>query len=183
MGSLDIQSVRSDFPGKSDAEAAKAMAAKYGYMAIVRYKNSGSASDFTNFGTCTTENEISGYLTSPNCHAAEVVYDGRSAIFPLNANHILKGRCEECGKRSTRQTLKMGSGNDFYFCPKCGLLFCAECYTHLPLTSSPGFGMCPECSVQVKRAIPSFFVTTTASASDTPNRKHRQSWWQKLFGA
>lgn len=159
MGSRDIESLRGDYPGKSDTEAAKAFAEEYGYIAIVRYKSSTTASDFTNIGTCTTEAEIRGYLSSPYCHGAELIYDGRAAVFPLNADHVLKGRCEMCGRRSTRDTLQMGAGNDFYFCPKCGLLFCDSCYGRLPLTSSPGYGMCPKCKVQVKRAIPSFFIT------------------------
>ena len=163
MSSQNIESIRSDYPGKSDTEATKAFAEEYGYIAIVRYKNSTTASDFTNIGTCKTEAEIRGYLTSPYCHAAEVIYDGRSTLFPLNADHVLKGHCEMCGKYSTSDTLQMGMGNDFYFCPKCGLLFCDSCYIRLPLTSSPGYGMCPKCKVQVKRAIPSFFVAVHAS--------------------
>jgi len=159
MRSLNIESMRKDYPGKSDAEAAKALAEKYGYMAIVRYKRSSGASDFSNVGSCNTEAEIRGYLTSPYCNDAEVIYDSRSALFPLDANHVLNGHCEMCGKGATRETLQMGSGNDFYFCPKCGLMFCDSCYVRLPLTSSPGYGMCPKCKVQVKRAIPSFFVT------------------------
>jgi ribosomal protein S17E len=158
MGSLNIESIRNDYPSKSDADAAKALAEKYGYIAIVRYKNSKSVSDFTNIGTCKTEAEIRGYLTSPYCNDAELIYDGRSALFPLNAGHVLNGHCEMCSKRSTRETLQMGAGNDFYFCPKCGLLFCDSCYVRLPLTSSPGYGMCLKCRVQVKRAIPSFFI-------------------------
>ena len=159
MGSHDIASIRDDYPGKSDIEAARAFAEKYGYIAIVRYKNSENSRDFTNLGTCTTEAEIRGYLTSPYCHETEIIYDGRSAVFNLNADHVLKGNCAECRRRPTRESLQIGAGNDFYFCPKCGLLFCDSCYGRLPLTSSPGYGMCPKCKVQVKRAIPSFFVT------------------------
>lgn len=158
MSSLGIESIREDYPGKSDAEAAQAFAEKHGYIAIIRYKSSSEASDFSNIGTCDTEAEIRGYLTSSSCHNAEVIYDGRSALFPLNADHVLKGCCEICGKHSTRETLQMGSGNDFYFCPKCGLMFCDNCYVGLPLTSSPGYGTCPRCKVQVKRAIPNFFI-------------------------
>jgi hypothetical protein len=158
MGSRDMESFRSDYPGKSDAEAAKALAEKYGYIAVVGYKRSTTDLDFSNIGTCTTEAEIRGYLTSPYCKGVEIIYDGRAALFPLNADHVLKGRCEMCGRASTRETLQMGTGNDFYFCPKCGLLFCDSCYCRLPLTNDPGYGMCPKCRVQVKRAIPSFFV-------------------------
>lgn len=159
MGSLDIQSARSDYPGKSDQEVARAMAEKWGYIAVVRYKNSPGSSDFTNFGTCMTEAEIRGYLTSPYCHAAEVIFDGRSTLFPMSAAHVLNGRCWTCERNATRESLQLGAGNDFYFCPKCGLLFCDRCYSQLPLTSSPGYGTCIRCRVQVKRTLPSFFVS------------------------
>lgn len=78
MSSLNIQLIRNDYPGKSDAEAAEAYAQKWGFIAIIRYKNSTSSSDFTNIGTCRMEDEIRGYLSSPNCHSAEVIYDGRA---------------------------------------------------------------------------------------------------------
>jgi hypothetical protein len=159
MGSHDITSIRRDYPGKSDHETARAFGVKHGYIAVVRYKNSAASDDFTNIGTCATESEIRGYLTSPYCHGVEILFDGRSAVFHLNANHVLKGNCAECGRRSTPESLQIGAGNDFYFCPKCGLLFCGDCYAHLPLTSSPGYGMCTKCKVQVKRTLPSFFVT------------------------
>ena len=169
MSSIDIKSVRSDFPGMPDGEAAKALAEKYNYIAVVRYKRSPDGAEFTNFGTCTTEAEMRGYLTSPYCHDAEVIYDARSALFPLNAEHVLQGHCEMCGKRTTPETLQMGAGNDFYFCRKCGLLFCEGCYVRLPLTGSPGYGLCPTCRIQVKRAIPSFFVT----GSDRPREAEK----------
>jgi hypothetical protein len=157
MGSFDIDAIRSDFPGKSDAEAAKSLAEKYGYIAVVRYKNSSNTSDFTNIGTCKTQAEIRGYLTSPYCHDAEIVYDARSSLFQMDAGYVLKSRCATCSKSASSESLRLGAGNDFYFCPKCGLLFCDDCYGRLPLTSSPGYGMCERCKVQVKRTLPSFF--------------------------
>jgi len=159
MASQNIDTFRQDYPGKSDSEAAREYAGKRGCIAIVRYKSSASAKDFTNIGTCNTEVDIKGYLTSPYCHAAEIIYDGRSALFSINAAHVLNGHCETCGKGTTRESLQLGAGNDFYFCPKCGLLFCDDCYGRLPLTSSPGYGMCTKCRVQVKRTLPSFFVS------------------------
>lgn len=157
MGSLNIQSIRDEHPGKSDADAAKAYAQKWGFIAIVRYKNSSSASDFTNIGTCKMEDEIRGYLTSPYCHSAEVIYDGRSTALRITDDLILRGRCELCGKRATRESLTLMAGNDFYICPKCGLMCCDGCYVRLPLTASPGYGMCPKCRVQVQRAIAGFY--------------------------
>ena len=56
----------------------------------------------------------------------------------------------------------------FYFAVDCdfpkeripehaGLMVCDGCYVRLPLTSSPGYGMCPKCRVQVQRAISGFY--------------------------
>ena len=187
MASIEIESARKDYPGGSDQEIAKALAAKHDYMAVVRYKNSPGISEFTNFGLCKTEAEIRGYMSSPYCHAAEVIYDGRSSLFPLNASHVLNGHCELCSKHATRESLQLGAGNDFYFCPKCGLLFCETCYVRLPLTSSPGYGMCPKCRVQVKRTLPSFFVKEASpvtpeparqTVQPTPPQTHTVSWYR-----
>jgi len=158
MGSCDLEPIRKDYPGKTDQEIASTLAQKYGYIAVVRYKNSRGMTDFSNIGTCSTEADIRGYLTSPYCHDAELIYDARSTLFPLNAAHVLDGHCATCFKVTTRESLELSAGNDFYFCPKCGLLFCERCYVQLPLTSSPGYGMCPKCKVQVKRTLPCFFV-------------------------
>ena len=157
MGSLNIHTMRNEYPGKSDADAAKAFAQKYGYIAIVRYKNSSSASDFTNIGTCKMEDEIRGYLTSPYCHDAEILYDGRATAMRITEELILGGQCELCGKRATRESLQVMAGNDFYICPKCGSMFCDRCYVRLPLTSSPGYGICPKCRVKVQRTIPGWY--------------------------
>lgn len=157
MGSLNIQTMRDKYPGKSDAEAAKAFAQKHGYIAIIRYKNSSSASDFTNIGTCQMEDEMRGYLSSPYCHDAEIIYDGRATALRITEDIILRGHCELCGKRTTQDSLQLMAGNDFYICPKCGLMFCDGCYVQLPLTSSPGYGMCPKCRVKVQRATPGFY--------------------------
>lgn len=158
MGSQDISVIRKDYPGKSDQEIASTLAEKYSYIAVVRYKNSRSLTDFSNIGTCSTEADILGYLTSPYCHDAELLYDARSALFPINSAYVLDGHCATCFKVTTRESLQLAAGNDFYFCPKCGLLFCDRCYVQLPLTSSPGYGMCPTCKVQVKRTLPSFLL-------------------------
>jgi hypothetical protein len=154
MASTEAESIRREYPGKSDKEIAEALATSYGYMAILRYITSGQE----NFAKCDTEAEIRGYLTSPYCHCVEVLYDRRSISFQLNAAHVLNGRCESCGKNATRESLQIDAGNDFYFCPKCGLLFCEVCYSRLPLTGSPGYGACTRCKVKVKRTLSSFFV-------------------------
>ena len=148
--------MRNDYPGKSDEEAAKAFAQKYGYIAIVRYKSHGAA-DFTNIGTCKMEAEIQGYLHSPYCGSPEIIYDGRSRAIRVTEERILKGSCASCGKRTTKESVTLMAGNDFYICPKCGLMVCDRCYVRLPLTASPGYGMCPECRVQVIRALPGLY--------------------------
>lgn len=196
MGSQSID--REAHPGKSDTEIAAAIATKYGFIAVVRYKNSSTAREFTNFGTCQTEDELRGYLSSPYCHHAEVVYDGRSTALRVTEQLILKGSCELCGKRATRESLQVMAGNDFYICPKCGLMCCDACYVRLPLTSSPGYGTCPKCRVEVQRALPGFYgkqagspspkagggakeATTsspgTHSGRDAPDATRRR-WWQ-----
>jgi hypothetical protein len=157
MGSLSIQTMRNECPGKPDDEAAKAFSKKNGYIAIVRYKDSVSAPDFTNIGACKMEEEVNGYLSSPYCHAVEVIYDGRRIALSITEDLILRGHCELCGKRTTCESLQLMAGNDFYICPKCGLMCCDSCYVRLPLTASPGYGMCPKCRVQVQRAIPGFY--------------------------
>lgn len=155
MSSISIN--RDQYPGKSDEEIAEAIAKKYGYIVIVRYKNSAGSPEFTNFGTCQTEDEIHGYLTSPYCHDVEVIYDGRTTALRVTEEIILKGHCELCGKHTSQESLQLMAGNDFYICPKCGLMYCDGCYTRLPLTSSPGYGTCPQCRVEVQRALAGFY--------------------------
>ena len=64
---------RDDHPGKSDAEIANALAADR-YFAVVRYKNPGLP-EFSNFGLCEIPQHLVGYLNSPHCHEAEVVWE------------------------------------------------------------------------------------------------------------
>jgi hypothetical protein len=140
----------------SDARAAEAFGRKHGYVAIVRYKAHG-APDFTHIGLCRMDAEIEGYLGSPYCTEPEIIYDGRSRAIRVTEERILAGSCAKCGWRTSRSSLTLMAGNDFYICPKCGLMVCEACYPRLPLTSSPGYGMCPECRVQVQRAVPGFY--------------------------
>ena len=100
MSSVGID--RDEYPGKSDAEIAEVIAKKYGYIVVVRYKNSAGAFEFTNFGTCQMEEEIHGYLSSPYCHDAEIIYDGRTTALSITEELILKGHCELCGKHTSR---------------------------------------------------------------------------------
>jgi hypothetical protein len=160
MASIRISSTREEYPGKNDSEIAAALAEKSGYLAVVRYKSSAVGDNFTDFGLCRTEAEIRGYMTSPYCHDVEVLYDSRATLFPLNSEHVLNGSCKNCGRHATSASLQLGAGNDFYFCPKCGLLYCEDCYPKLPLTASPGYATCAVCRIQIKRTLPDFFLSS-----------------------
>ena len=164
MGSIRID--REGYPGKSDAEIAEIVAKQNGFIVIVRYKNSADAPEFTDFGTCQMEEEIQGYLSSPNCHEVEIIYDGRATALQITEDLILEGCCELCGKETNQKSLQLMAGNDFYICPECGLMFCDECYVRLPLTSSPGYGTCPECRVEVQRALPGFYGNQSGAPDD-----------------
>ena len=87
MGSVSIEGKRQEFPGKSDREVAEALALKYGFVAVIRYK-SNAAGDYSDFGCCLTAAEVEGYLSSPHCHDPEIVYDARSGSL-LITEHLL----------------------------------------------------------------------------------------------
>ena len=78
MASWNIQAMRSEFPGKPDAEAARDFARRHAAIAVVRYKSSKGASDFTDIGLCKEEREVDGYLDSPYCYDAELLYDSNA---------------------------------------------------------------------------------------------------------
>ena len=80
MGSVRINGIRAEFPGRSDAEVAAAFAAKYGYLVIVRYKRR-AGGDYDHFGCCVTGEEVAGYLRSSSCHDVEIVCDRRTRRF------------------------------------------------------------------------------------------------------
>ena len=156
MGSRRIERLRKEYPGDSDTEIAQALAQKEGYIAIVRYKNSASAPDYTDFGACRMEEEIQGYLNSPYCHDAEVVYDGRPGALQTTEELILNGTCSACGEPASKGLS--------YICGRCASMFCDSCYARLPLTGGDrGYGMCPSCRVEVHRAIPGFYGKQSGS--------------------
>ena len=153
MSSISIEYLREKYSGKTDPEIAEVMAKQDGYIVVVRYKNSPSANDYTNFGTCHMEEEVNGYLNSPHCNDTEIIYDARKAVLRITSEMIMDASCELCTKATTSESLVLMGGNDFYFCPKCAKMFCDRCYTNLPLTDpSAGYGMCPDCMVEVQRA-------------------------------
>lgn len=155
MSSIGIEYLREKYAGKTDPEIAEEMAKNEGYVVIVRYKSSSTASDYSNFGTCHMEEEVHGYLNSPYCHDVEIIYDARKKVLRVTPEIIMAASCELCSKATTQESLVLMGGNDFYFCPKCAKMFCDRCYVRLPLTDpSGGYGMCPECMVEVQRAYP-----------------------------
>lgn len=81
MGSLRIESQRRQHPRKSDLEIAEKLAREHGYIAVVRYKNSPTAQEHTDFGTCRTAEELHSYLRSTYCHNVEILFDGRDKAF------------------------------------------------------------------------------------------------------
>jgi uncharacterized Zn-finger protein len=105
-----------------------------------------------------TDEEVTGYLSSPYCHDAEIIYDGRAKAIRITPELILRGKCERCAKATTRESLVLMGGNDFYICPQCGKMFCSDCIVYLPLTGSPGYAKCPYCDVVLKRTIPGTYA-------------------------
>lgn len=187
MGSRTID--RAAHPGKTDALIAEEIAKKHGFVAVVRYKNSRDAPNFTDFGMCETDEEVRQYLHSPHCHGAELVYDARATSLAITRSLVLSGRCRSCRRRADRRSLELQSGNDFYICPRCSSMFCEGCYVGLPLTDYPaGYGMCPDCRVPVKRALPGHYGEPaehssqlkphTPASSRTNRTQPRRPWWR-----
>ena len=160
MGSLGLYNLRKEYQRKSDEEIARLLADKYGYVAVVRYKNSPDSSDFTNLGCCGTQDKLDGYFSSPYCHNTEIVYDGRQQSLFITEALVRQAKCDLCQKPTTEASLTLLGGDDYYVC-SCGRFFCDRCYlTRLPLTDpAGGYGMCPECRKEVKRAVVGVYVS------------------------
>lgn len=77
MASLDIKTLRGQYPHLDDSDAAREYGVANNCIAIVRYRTKSSTSDYTNVGLCQSEEELSGYLQSPYCIDVEIIYDGR----------------------------------------------------------------------------------------------------------
>lgn len=119
MGSLGLYNLRKEYPGKSDEEIARLLADKYGYVAVVRYKNSPDSSDFTNLGCCGTQDKLDGYFSSPYCHNTEIVYDGRQQSLFITEALVRQAKCDLCQKPTTEASLTLLGGDDYYVC-SCG---------------------------------------------------------------
>jgi hypothetical protein len=154
MGSIKIESQRRQHPDKSDVEIAEKLARENGYVAVIRYKNSPTAPEHTDFGTCRTDDELKSYFKSTYCHDVEIVYDQRASAFVITPDLILKGRCTLCQRATSYQTLTPNAGDDFYICGRCASLICADCYPSLALTRvQQGYGLCPDCRIVLQRVL------------------------------
>lgn len=86
MGSIEIDYIREVFPAKTEEESAASYARESGYVAIVRYKTSADGK-YNMFGACAAYAELDSYLTSPNCHDCEIVYDAKNDPKGCRENH------------------------------------------------------------------------------------------------
>ncbi|MGV8073111.1 MAG: hypothetical protein AB2L11_00920 [Syntrophobacteraceae bacterium] len=78
MASISIQTVRAQYPGMTDAQAAARIAEEKGhfFVIVVRYKMEREG-PYTNFGLCRTYAEADDYLFSEHLYDVEVIYDRR----------------------------------------------------------------------------------------------------------
>ncbi len=159
MSSLSLFYLRQDHPGKSDEEIARMLAEKYRCVAVVRYKSSADG-DYTNIGCCDTRESMDNYFNSPFCHDTQILYDARQKSLLITKELILGAACDLCGKSAGAAALQLHAGDDYYVC-SCGRFFCDQCYlSRLPLTNpAGGYGMCPVCKREVKRAIVGTYVS------------------------
>lgn len=158
MSSLSLYNLRTQYPDQSDEEIARTLAKKYNYVAIVRYKNQPEGA-YTNFGCCDSQEKMDSYFSSPYCHDTEVILDNRNQALFITEELILKAKCELCQKSTTPASLVLMGGDDYYVCA-CGRFFCDACYLRLPLTDpAGGYGMCPVCQKEVKRAVVGTYVS------------------------
>jgi hypothetical protein len=166
MGSLTLSFLREHYPGKTDAEIAKILTEEdQTLVAVVRYKNDPEAEDFTNIGTCDSNEAVDGYYTSPYCHATEMLVDRRTApanpqgdAHMITEDDILYTVCSQCMEFPDERSLTLHAGNDYYVCPYCRDFFCEHCVKTLPLSEGThGVPLCPLCEAELIRALPGAF--------------------------
>ncbi|MCP4396505.1 MAG: hypothetical protein GY801_04205 [bacterium] len=182
MSSCSVEYKRKEFPGKSDSEVAEATALKYGFVTIVRYKNSLDG-DYTDFGCCINDRDINNYLNSSYCHAPEIIYDARANSLYITEESLLASKCEICGAMPTSDALVFASPMNFYFCPQCALFFCPACYnSRLPLSEeTSGYGVCPGCKHEVQRALPGDYGKVPLHPPGLRSKLKRKKWKRVLF--
>jgi len=170
MGSISIKALRSEYPGKSDAEIATKLAEGEGYVTVLRYKSRGSP-DYTDFATCILNEQVEGYFNSTSCSDVEILYDIRSCALKITTTLLLQSKCRSCARPATQQSLVISGGNDFYFCPVCATMFCSNCSLHLPLDNYPtGYAKCADCGVKLQRAFPGAIGNKPLKAMTTEKR-------------
>ena len=155
MSSASIANLNREFSNKTESQAAAEYGQKWGYVAIVKYKNSVNGG-YTDIGCCLNDDQVNGYLTSPHCHEPELIYDGRDRRLLINKDTILSSKCSLCNDTPNSDSLVLGSGSEYSFCPNCAKFFCPDCYANqMPLTNgTSGFGMCTTCDNEVQKAVP-----------------------------
>jgi uncharacterized C2H2 Zn-finger protein len=157
MSTVDINTLSERFPNLPEKEAAQAYAKEKGYVLIFKYRRKG-ADQYSHYGLCRTFGEIESYYNSPDVEEIKILYDGRITKIFITADYILLNTCYLCKRKTTKETFVLRTGNDFYFCPKCGLMFCDSCCDYLPLTNVYyGYRICINCGTRLKRAYPGQF--------------------------
>lgn len=82
MASINIETVRKQYPGMTDAQAASHIAEEGDFVIVVRYKTE-SEGPYTNLGLCSTYAEADNYLFNEKLHDADVIYDRRNTSIPI----------------------------------------------------------------------------------------------------
>lgn len=91
MASISISGVRENYPGKTDAEAAAAIASEdESIVIIVRYKLFPDK-DYSNFGLCYRAEEADNYYFNTNLHDVETIYDRRKQSLNDAVNFLERG--------------------------------------------------------------------------------------------
>ena len=88
MGSMTIP--RGDYPDKSDSEIAELLAEEYGFVAVIRYKNSASDTEYTTFAPCMSTDEIERYMQIE--YDPEIIY--RAQLFLIKPEFLGWGEDE-----------------------------------------------------------------------------------------
>jgi hypothetical protein len=116
MASFPISEERTRFPGKTDEQIASLLAQEFGYIVVVKYKNS-PLSDFENFGCCKEDYEVKGYLNSSFCHGTEIIYDARPNPISLIIKMRLKDTLEkiELSEDELNRIYLQANHKDFIF--------------------------------------------------------------------
>lgn len=178
MTVLQISYKREEFPGLSDELVAQEMAQKYGYVAVVRFKEVKDG-PYTHFGCCLNDQKVRHYLYDPDHHNAHLIYDARWASVKMTKKNLLSKACELCRLQPDQTALYLNDSN-FTFCPQCDMRICGSCYaSSLPLSvGSSGFGLCPKCKIEVQRAVVGDYGRVPLLPELRPRPPWEKRWYQ-----